>query len=88
MRWCRRYSEAQDVVAGENAAYVYQWDRLATGRRQSSLHMDVRFLACPSDTHMPHSPPVGLLVNQYTLMDIQGDIQGQGKNSEDVFTLI
>ena len=35
---------------------TYGWDRLATGRRQPSLHMDVRFLACPSHRYPGHSP--------------------------------
>ena len=40
----------------ENVACAYHWDRVATGRRHASLHMDVRFLACPSDKHKPYSP--------------------------------
>ena len=26
------------------------------GRRQPSLHMDVRFLACPNDAYTTHAP--------------------------------
>jgi hypothetical protein len=29
---------------------------VATGRRHPSLHMDVRFLACPSDGYTSYSP--------------------------------
>ena len=40
----------------EKATYAYQWDRVATGRRHPSLHMDVRFLACPTDKRKSLSP--------------------------------
>jgi len=40
----------------ENAASGFRWDRVATGRRHASLHMDVRFLARPSESQKPHSP--------------------------------
>jgi hypothetical protein len=41
-----------------NVAYSVCWDRVATGRRHPSLHMDVRFLARPSERYKPHSPPL------------------------------
>ena len=41
----------------ESESCIHRWDRVATGRRHPSLHMDVRFLACPIDEYTPHSPP-------------------------------
>ena len=35
---------------------THRWDRVATGRRHPSLHMDVRCLACPSDEYMSQAP--------------------------------
>jgi hypothetical protein len=43
----------------EDAGAAYQWDRVATGRRHASLHMDVRFLAGPTDTQHSHPPSRG-----------------------------
>ena len=40
----------------EGELCTHRWDRVATGRRHPSLHMDVRFLACPIDEYTTHSP--------------------------------
>ncbi len=46
----------------ENAACARQWDRVATGRRHASLHMDVRFLARPIAEDKPHPPSIYLQI--------------------------
>jgi hypothetical protein len=48
--------EIDDARTEENAAYILRWDRLATRMSPASLHMDVRFLACPSAGYTPYSP--------------------------------